>query len=172
MLQMNVGMVLGLCWVLMSTVSLAWARDPNADVGMDSIASAGVRDSKLLDLSMPSVNDPAAVDMLFKEGEPIASILDGLNERGFHIEYRKKHLLPTMTLLSLPKAERIDEVLREMVEPWNFKVYRSPMGQWIVTPNKKKVSTGSDPRTRELLEHYKDLQRSKEDEADNSSGDD
>lgn len=167
MSRINLGMVLGLGLALISSVSLAWAQDPDAP--MNSISSAGIAESKLLDLSQPSVSDPAAVDMLFKEGDAIASILGGLKEKGFHIQYREKHFLPTMTLLSLPKADRIDDVLREIVEPWNFSVYRSPLGQWVVTPNKKKVSTGTDSKTRELVKRYKDTHRSQDEPA--SSGD-
>jgi hypothetical protein len=167
MSRMNLGMALGLGWVLISNVSLVWAQeDPNAP--MNRISNAGIAESKLLDLSQPSVNDPAAVDMLFKEGDTIASILGGLKEKGFHIQYREKHFLPTMTLLGLPKADRIDDVLREIVEPWNFSVYRSPLGQWVVTPNKKKVSTGTDPKTRELVKRYKDTHQ---DEPASHSGD-
>jgi hypothetical protein len=154
MSRMNLAMTLSLGWALISSVSVAWAYDPNAN--MDSIATAGASDTALIDLTMPSVNDPAAIDMLFTEGDSIASILEGLKEKGFHIQYREKHFSPSMTLLSLPSASRIDAVLQEILEPWNFKVYRSPLGQWVVTPNKKKISNGQDQKTRELVKIYKE----------------
>jgi hypothetical protein len=148
MLRLNLNVALGL--MLASCASLTWAQsDPNSP--MDRISSAGVRDSTMIDLTMPSVNDPAAVEMLFKEGNTIASILEGLKEKGFHIRYKEKHFLPTMTLLALPESTSIDDVLREILEPWNFRVYRSPLGQWIVTPNKKKASPAPRDETHDTL---------------------
>jgi hypothetical protein len=134
-LNSNARLSVGL--VLVAAVSLTWAqgRDPGP---MNSITSAGVNSNKLLDISVPSVNDPHAVDLLFKEGDEITSILDELNKKGFHIEYKKKHFLPTMTLVSLPQETEIDAVLREILEPWNFNVYRTPFGKVVVTPDKKK----------------------------------
>jgi hypothetical protein len=105
----------------------------------------------MIDLSMPSVNDPAAIEMLFSEGNTIASILEGLKEKGFHIRYKEKHFLPTMTLLALPESTSIDDVLREILEPWNFRVYRSPLGHWIVTPNKNKASPAPRDETHDTL---------------------
>ncbi|HEU4603233.1 MAG TPA: hypothetical protein VFS24_14765, partial [Steroidobacteraceae bacterium] len=119
---------------LMSTASFG------GNETMDRIASAGIRDTTMLDLSQPSFNDPKAVDVLFKEGNSIASILEGLNEKGFHIEYKKKQVPPTMTLVALPKATRIDDVLNEILEPWNLAAFRSPMGKLIVRPDKKKAA--------------------------------
>lgn len=149
--------------LFLCSMPIGWAQESPSSP-MNSITSAGIRDATTLDLTLPSVNDPAAVDMLFREGNTILSVLDGLKEKGFHLQYKEKHFLPSMTLLSLPKGSRIDEVLREILEPWNFKVRRSPLGQWIVAPNKKKVSTGTDPRTQELLEHYRNAQSSQDEE--------
>ena len=110
--------------------------------GMDptgSLANAGVADATMVDMTMVRESDPAAVDMLFKEGNTIASILDGLKEKGFPIDYKKKSVPPTMTLVALPKGTRIDDVLKEILEPWNMSVHHSPLGKWIVRPNKKKT---------------------------------
>ncbi|HEU4652910.1 MAG TPA: hypothetical protein VFS47_02940 [Steroidobacteraceae bacterium] len=111
--------------------------------GMDptgSLANAGVADATMIDMSQSKESDPAVVDMLFKEGNTIASILDGLKEKGFPIAYKKKNLPPTVTLVALPKGTRIDEVLKEILEPWNMDVYHSPTGKWIVRPNKTKAA--------------------------------
>lgn len=157
---------LGLSIVLGSSMSPAWAQMDANTAKANSMGNAGVRGSTMLDLSLPSVNDPAAVDMLFAEGNTIASILEGLKEKGFHIKYKEKHFSPTMTLLSLPTATRIDDVLREILEPWNFRVYRSALGHWIVTPDKKKkVANVPDEKTRELLEHYKSVHHPQEEES-------
>jgi hypothetical protein len=74
-----------------------------------------------------------------------------------------------MTLLSLPTATRIDDVLSEILEPWNFRVYRSPLGHLVVTQNKKKkVANMPDENTRELLEHYKNVHHPEDDSAGRS----
>jgi hypothetical protein len=136
MSRLQLGGILGLVLVLGSGASLAQGAfgSPQSD---DSMAAAGVKGSTLLDLSVASVNDPAAVDMLFKEGNTIVSILEALNEKGFHIEYQEKQFVPAMTLLSIPTATKIDDVLREILEPWAFQVTRSPFGKLIVRPQKK-----------------------------------
>lgn len=105
---------------------------------------ASMRDSPMAAYYDTTVNDPHAIDLLFKEGNTIQSILDGLTAKGFHIKYKKQQVLPTMTLLSLPKNSRIDLVLQEILEPWNLDVYHSGLGQWIVKPSKKKADN-SDP---------------------------
>ncbi|HEU4652909.1 MAG TPA: hypothetical protein VFS47_02935 [Steroidobacteraceae bacterium] len=106
---------------------------------MTSMSSAGVKGG-LVDQTQSGTNDPAAIDMLFKEGNTIISILDGLKEKGFHIEYKKKQVPPTMTLVALPKASRIDEVLTEILAPWNLRPYHSPDGRWIIRQVKDKSS--------------------------------
>lgn len=149
-------MVVGLCVVLGWSISLAWGQGgPGEAANQNSMGNAGIRDGAMIDLSLPSVNDPAAVDMLFAEGNTITSVLEGLKEKGFNIKYKEKHFEPSMTLQSLPTASRIDDVLREILEPWNFRVYRSPMGHWVVTPDKKKAANQPDEKTRALLDRYK-----------------
>jgi hypothetical protein len=136
MSRLNLSATLGLGLVLVSSGSLTWAQNPDRGV-MNSMTSASMSESKLVDVNTLSVNDPDQVDVLFKEGNTIASILDELKEKGFHIKYREKQFSPTMTLVSLPKATEIDDVLREILEPWGFDVRRLPTGQWIVIPMKK-----------------------------------
>lgn len=130
----------GLGLVLMSAASITWAQgwNPDPTATMDRMNSASVRDDKMIDLSQPSVSDPKAVDLLFREGDELSSILAALNEKGFHIEYKEKHFLPSMTLLAIPTEDRIDDVLREILEPWDFRVYRTPLGKIVVTPTKKR----------------------------------
>lgn len=137
--------------LLLSNVSSAWAQGAATEANRSSMGNAGVNDGRMIDLTMPSVSDPAAVDMLFKEGSPLTSILDGLNEKGFHIRYKAKHFEPTMTLLSIPESTQIDDVLREILEPWSFRVYRSPMGHLVVTPSKKKTTPAPRDKTHETL---------------------
>ncbi len=138
---------------ILTTASPVLAQTDPSVANQNSLGNAGINDGRLIDLSIPSVSDPAAVDMLFKEGSPLASILEGLNEKGFHIRYKAKHFDPTMTLLSLPESSRIDDVLREILEPWSFRVYRSPMGHLVVTPGKKKTSPAPRDETHEKLKN-------------------
>jgi hypothetical protein len=126
-------------FLLASTTALAGTEFYGGLDPQGSLAHAGVADAAMIDMTMGRESDPTAVDMLFKEGNTIASILDGLKEKGFHIDYKKKNVPPTMTLIALPKGTRIDDVLEEILEPWNMRVYHSPLGKWIVRPNKKKA---------------------------------
>lgn len=86
-------------------------------------------------------NDPMQIDMLFKEGAPIADILKGLKKKGFPIDFKPQNVPPSMILLSLPKATQIDDVLREILEPWHLDLYHSPYGKWVIRPTKQKVSS-------------------------------
>lgn len=136
---------------LLSAASLAWAQ---TDVVRNQPPPSHNfhADRMLVDVAtLETVNDPAAADVLFKEGAPIVSILESLKEKGFHIRYKKKHFLPTMTLVRLPQSTRIDELLREILEPWNFRVSRTPVGHWIVRPNKRKHSPAPMDETHEEL---------------------
>jgi hypothetical protein len=140
MSRLQLGTALALVLALLCTAPSAQAQMTAEMANANSLGNAGVRGSTMLDLTMPSFNDPAAVDMLFQEGNTILSILEGLNEKGFHIEFKEKNFAPGMTLLSLPTATKIDDVLREILEPWAFQVYRSPFGKLIVKPEKKSAT--------------------------------
>jgi len=105
--------------------------------------------STLVNQFANQANDPKQTDVLFKEGNTIAQTLQGLKDKGFPIDFKEKQLPPTMTLLSLPKSTRIDEVLREILEPWNLSLYHSPLGHWVVRPDKSKKAkddAGGDNR--------------------------
>jgi len=138
MSRFNLSVKLSVGLVLASGISLASAQATGPETGVmtrnNSIAS--VNEQTLMDANLIAVNDPHEVDILFKEGAPIVSILQGLNEKGFHIEYREKQFLPTMTLLNLPQSTEIDDVLTEILEPWNFRIFRTPFGKVVVTPVK------------------------------------
>jgi hypothetical protein len=137
MSRLKLGTALSLILAFLCMANSAQAQMSGEAANANSMGNAGIRDATMLDLSVASVNDPASVDMLFQEGNTILSILQGLNEKGFHIEFKEKNFVPAMTLLSLPTATKIDDVLREILEPWAFQVYRSPFGKLIVKPDKK-----------------------------------
>lgn len=149
MSRSNLSVMLGLGVLLVCGASSAWAQDIGPSEKMwDGPKSAAVAESRMLELSVTSVNDPASAELLFKEGNTIVSILDGLKDKGFPIEYKAKEFPATMTLVSLPTSERIDEVLEQILDPYDFRAYHSPAGQWIVKP-KKKGSKASDPQKSE-----------------------
>ena len=56
----------------------------------------------------------------------------------FHIIYSTELVLPTMTLLERPKATRIDQLLQEILEPYDLFAAHTPYGEWKVKPKKKK----------------------------------
>lgn len=136
---------------LLSTTSLALAQT-DAVRNQQGLKHDFAADRLLVDAAtLETVNDPAAADVLFREGTPILAILKDLTEKGFHIKYKEKHFLPTMTLVRLPESTRIDKLLREILEPWNFRVNRTPVGHWIVRPNKKKRTPAPMDETHEEL---------------------
>jgi hypothetical protein len=130
--------MLRLCYGFIALIS---ANVVVAEEGVFSrdTSPAGMHDTPVAAYYDSTVNDPKAIDLLFKEGTTIQSILDGLSDKGFHIKYKKEQVLPTMTLLALPKNSRIDLVLQEILQPWNLDAYHTPLGQWIVKPRRKKL---------------------------------
>lgn len=117
----------------MTAVRFAWMALGLAAVS--SVALAGsTPDSVAGTQYADQANDPMQVELLFKEGTAIIDILKGLKSKGFAIDFKEKQIPPSMTLLSLPKSTRIDEVLREILAPWNLSLYHNPYGRWVVRP--------------------------------------
>jgi hypothetical protein len=130
--------MLRLCIVLVGLVGTDVALAAEGVFSRDT-SPASMNDTPMAAYYDTTVNDPHAVDLLFREGNTIRSVLDGLSDKGFHIQYKKEQILPTMTLLALPKNSRIDLLLQEILKPWDLKAYHSPLGQWIVRREKKKA---------------------------------
>src|SRR3954469_19539254 len=103
--------MLRLCWILIGIAGANVALAAEGVFSRDS-SPAGMHDTPMAAYYETTVNDPHAIDLLFKEGNTIQSILDGLSGKGFHIKYKKEQVLPTMTLLALPKNSRIDLMLQ------------------------------------------------------------
>jgi len=122
-------------FVLLMAGGTAFAQAPK---GPYDSAFPIAESSVLVNHFANEANDPKQVELLFKEGNTIAEVLEGLKEKGFAIDYKKKYVPPTMTLLALPKSTRIDDVLREILEPWNLSVFHSPLGRWVIRPDKNK----------------------------------
>ena len=79
-----------------------------------------------------ATNDPAAVSIPLRAGASLESVLVALNARGFRIVYSSALVLPTMTLREVPTATRIDELLREILTPWNLRAVHAANGDWLI----------------------------------------
>lgn len=86
-----------------------------------------------------SVADPKAVEIPLYPGAPISAILTALTEKGFRIKWSPEEVLPTMTLLERPKATRIDNLLNEILRPYDMRAdHNLQDGGYRVKPLKKK----------------------------------
>jgi len=79
-----------------------------------------------------ATSDPAAVSIPLRAGASLESVLVALNARGFRIVYSSALVLPTMTLREVPTATRIDELLREILTPWNLRAVHAANGDWLI----------------------------------------
>jgi hypothetical protein len=108
--------------------------------------------------------------MLFKEGNAIVDILKGLKDKGFKLDYKEKQIPRSMTLLSLPKSTQIDEVLREILEPWDLALYHNPYGRWVVRPEKNKHSKTSSDAVAAKVEGSSESQPSEDPQSSAAAG--
>ena len=158
MSRSNLIIRLSLGLVLVLSASLSHAQQTQ-DAEMSGVMTPETKmstynDEHLLDVNVIGVNDPPQVDMLFREGDSILGILKEFNSKGFHIQFREKQFTEEMVLLNIPTTIGIDNVLREILEPWHFKIYRTPFGKVVVTPlkyeKKKKDSEKSEASAQEV----------------------
>jgi hypothetical protein len=77
-------------------------------------------------------NDPASVSVPMRAGATLESVLAALNARGYRIVYSSALVQPTMVLREVPKATRIDELLREILTPWNLRAVHAANGDWLI----------------------------------------
>lgn len=86
-----------------------------------------------------STADPKAVEIPLYPGAPISAVLTALIEKGFKIKWSPEEVLPTMTLLERPKATRIDNMLNEILKPYDMRAdHNLQDGGYRVKPLKKK----------------------------------
>ena len=85
------------------------------------------------------VADPKAVEIPLKPGTPVSAVLTALTEKGFRIKWKPEQVLPTMTLLEKPKSTRVDNLLNEILAPYNMRADADLMkGGYLVKQLKKK----------------------------------
>lgn len=79
-------------------------------------------------------DESPAVDVPVHAGDRLETVLTRLNERGFRIVYSSALVRPEMTLRKAPTSDRIEELLREILAPWNLRAVRAANGDWLVAP--------------------------------------
>ena len=66
-------------------------------------------------------NESPAVEVPVHAGDRLEAVLTRLNESGFRIVYSSALVRPEMTLSKAPSSSRIEELLREILAPWNLR---------------------------------------------------
>ena len=83
--------------------------------------------------------DPKAVEIPLYAGARVTAVLTALNDKGFLIKWNPEDVLPTMTLLERPKSTRIDNLLNEILKPYDLRAdHNLQDGGYRVRPLKKK----------------------------------
>jgi len=101
-------------------------------------ATAGAVDQQ------PAKNDPQAVNVPLRAGASVESVLAALNARGFRIVYSSALVQPSMTLRDVPKATRIDELLKEILAPWNLRAVHAANGDWLIVAERMPMTMEKD----------------------------
>jgi len=89
-------------------------------------------------------NDPQAVNVTLRAGASVESVLAALNARGFRIVYSSALVEPTMTLREVPRATRIDELLSEILTPWNLRAVHAANGDWLIVAERVPMTMEND----------------------------
>jgi outer membrane cobalamin receptor len=74
---------------------------------------------------------PAVIADL-RAGEPLVEALATLNRRGIAVAYSTAIVDRSMTLLALPSAASVEELLAQMLSPWKLRAIRDASGEWLV----------------------------------------
>jgi len=85
------------------------------------------------------VVDPKAVQIPLKPGTPLSEVLTALTEKGFRIKWKPDQVSPDMKLLEKPKATRVDNLLNEILKPYDMRADADLMrGGYLIKDLKKK----------------------------------
>src|SRR3982751_5953541 len=88
--------------------------------------------------------DPRAVEVPLYAGAPVSGVLQALVDKGFLIKWSHEDVLPTMTLLERPKSTRIDNLLNEILKPYDLRAdHNLQDGGYRVRPMKKEKEKSS-----------------------------
>jgi outer membrane cobalamin receptor len=116
-------------------------RAPGLLTSLSAIFAAGLSSSAWAAEPLTGRNEPAAVNVPLHVGASVESVLSALNSRGFHIVYSSALVQPSMTLRDLPKSSRIDELLREILAPWQLRAVRAANGDWLIVTDASTTKT-------------------------------
>ena len=88
--------------------------------------------------------EPRAVNVPLHAGATLESALAALNARGYRIVYSNALVQPSMTLRAAPRSTRIDELLREILAPWNLRAVQASNGDWLIAADDTAATTSGD----------------------------
>ena len=87
------------------------------------------------------VVDPKAVQIPLKPGTPLSEVLTALTDKGFRIKWKPDQVSPDMKLLEKPRATRVDNLLNEILKPYDMRADADLMkGGYLIKDLKKKKS--------------------------------
>lgn len=100
-------------------------------------------------LSWAGAQEPVRDDSgsRLQAGATLESALTLLNSRGHRIVYSSALVKPSMTLRTAPNATRIEDLLEEILAPWNLRAVAAANGDWLVVaaPRTGPPSSRADP---------------------------
>jgi hypothetical protein len=78
--------------------------------------------------------DATVSELRLRAGDSLEGTLGLLNHRGYRIVFSSALVRPDMKLRAAPKAKRVDELLDEILRPWNLRAIVADNGDWLIVP--------------------------------------
>lgn len=104
-----------------------------------------------LALAPPAIHAAASLDISsihLRPGMPLEAVLTALNSQGARIVYSSALVREGMRLRETPRATRIEELLSEILAPWNLVAINDANGDWLIVRSKApRQLPASAPRT-------------------------
>ena len=88
-----------------------------------------------------------AVNVPLRAGATLESALSQLNASGYRIVYSSALVQPSMTLRESPKSTHIDELLREILAPWNLRAVQASNGDWLIASVAAPATSATAPES-------------------------
>jgi outer membrane cobalamin receptor len=96
------------------------------------VALAAVLASAAWPADQAARTNDTAVNVPLRAGATLESALAALNAKGFRIVYSSALVRPTMTLRAPPTSSRIEDLLREILVPWQLRAVHADNGDWLI----------------------------------------
>ncbi|HEY5809830.1 MAG TPA: TonB-dependent receptor [Povalibacter sp.] len=109
----------------------------------------------LAPLAVTAATKQEVPSLAMQPGMSLESALAALNAHGYRIVYSNALVLSEMRLLEAPRATRIDDLLREILTPWNLAAINDANGDWLIVKSKTRAAVPATPpaaATAETLE--------------------